>query len=95
MTYAEAMKHPAKSGIGWAHIEHDSPSMQAATADSLSRYLCIRAEAIYDWAIRQDVSLLDSAKQFIDTPDLLLVCVLNNWSIDHAVAEIAKTERED
>ena len=87
MTYKQAMAYPAKHG-GWAHIAKDSESMQACTADAMGRNLCIRSAAIYDWAIRQNVSLRDSAKLFIDTPDLLLCCVLNDWTVEHTLSQL-------
>ncbi len=90
MTYKEAMAYPAKSRIGWAHIDKDSDSMQAFTADCLGRQCCIRPEAIYNWAKTHGVSLRDKAKLFRDTADLLLICVLNNWTLDNALNQLQK-----
>ena len=77
MTYKQAMAYHAKHG-GWAH----------AAAEPLGRVLCIRPEAIYNWAIKHNVSLLEKAKQFIDTPDLLLCCVLNDWTVEHTLGKL-------
>ncbi len=87
MTYKQALAYPAKHD-GWGHIETDSESMQAATAAGLARKYCLRPESIYKWALAMKVPLRNSIDVFFDNPDLLLVCVLNNWTINKGLAEL-------
>ena len=88
MTYKQALAYPAKSGIGWAHIEDGGPSMQAATAGALARKFCLRPESIYNWAIEQGLCLRKWSRLFLDNPDLLFVCVLNDWGIQQGLDEL-------
>jgi len=87
MTYEQAWAYPPKHG-GWAQVDINGPSIQAAVAEVLGQQLCIRAEAVYDWAMEQNVSLRDNAKLFINTPDLLLCCVLNDWSVEYTLEKL-------
>ena len=85
-TYQQAMKAPtAKGGRGWKYA--DAASMQAATAQALAVQHCLNPKAVYDWANRHHVSLFDQRKRLM-TPDLLLVAVLNDWSVDRAEQEM-------
>jgi hypothetical protein len=87
-TYKQAMKAPtAKGGRGWKYA--GDASTQATLAFSLGVKWCINADAIYDWANRHDVRLFDERKKLHDTADLLLVAVLNDWSIERTERELA------
>jgi hypothetical protein len=81
-TYQQALKAPTgRQGEGWAHA--GAASMQAAMAMALGVEHCLAPQAIYDWGNRHDVNLRDQRKRLM-TPDLLLVAVLNDWTLDHA-----------
>jgi pimeloyl-ACP methyl ester carboxylesterase len=87
MTYQQAIKAPTgKGGRGWKYA--DAASMQAAYAQALGVQYCLTPEAIWDWANRHDVSLWQHRKRLTSVADLLLVAVLNNWSLDHAEKQL-------
>jgi hypothetical protein len=79
-TYQQALKAPtSRQGRGWAHA--GAASMQAGMAMALGMEHCLGPQAIYDWANKHDVNLRDQRKRLM-TPDLLLVAVLNDWTLD-------------
>lgn len=91
-SYKQAMKAPtAKGGRGWKYA--GDASMQATVAMALGAKCCIVAESIYDWANRHDVRLFDDRKKLHDTDDLLLIAVLNDWSIERTEREMARAMR--
>ena len=87
MTYRQALAFPAKNG-GWSHMERGCDSLDVVVAQSLGLKFCIRPESVYKWAKSQNIILQDTVKTFIDNPDLLLVCVLNDWTINQALTEL-------
>jgi len=85
-TYQTALKKPTgRKGKGWAHA--DEASMQAAVAQALGIQCCLNPQNIYDWANRHDISLFAQRKRLM-VPDVLLVAVLNDWTIDRTEAEM-------
>ncbi len=92
MTYKEALAYPAKHE-GWAHVGKDSPSMWAVAAQALGRTYCIRPEAIYNWAVKHTVNLQEQLSTFIDNSDLLLVCVLNDWTVACGQSELLAADK--
>ena len=88
-SYKAAMKAPTgKGGRGWKYAS--AASDQAALAEALGWKWCLNAEAIYYWGNRHNVVLFEHRKRLYDDPDLLLVAVLNDWSIERTEREIAK-----
>ena len=91
--YRNAMERPCKSGGGgWAHA--DKESMQASQAQTLGVRHCMQPKSIFDWAVKHKVDLLAARKLLHPYNDILLVAVLNNWSIEKTQAEIAKAAKE-
>lgn len=89
MTYQQAIKAPTgKHGRGWKYA--DAASMQAAMAQALGVKWCLSPEAIWSWANRHDVSLWEHRKKLTSVNDLLLVAVLNNWTLGEAEEQLRK-----
>ena len=87
-TYQQALKEPtSRSGKGWAHA--GPASMQATMAQALGAQHCLNPQAVYDWANRHDVTLFKERKR-LQTPDLLLVAVLNDWTLERVEGEMKK-----
>ena len=85
-SYQQAVKAPiAPKGEGWAYAR--PASMQAAMAQALSLKWCLVGQAIYDWANRHRISLWDQRRR-LESPDLLLIAVLNDWNLDRAEQEL-------
>jgi hypothetical protein len=86
-SYKQALAAPtAKGGRGWAHA--DAASMQAALCQALGIKWCINPEAIWKWANRHNISLWEHRKRLTFVNDLLLVAVLNDWTLDHTEREL-------
>ena len=86
-SYNQALKAPtSKGGTGWAHA--DAASMQAAMAQALGVKWCLNAQAIYDWANRHNISLWEHRKRLTTVTDLLLISVLNDWSLNRTEKEL-------
>lgn len=85
-SYKKALAAPtAKGGRGWKYADADS--MQAAMAQALGLQFCLNPQSIYDWATRHGVSLRAERNRLMKA-DVLLVAVLNNWSIERAEQEL-------
>jgi hypothetical protein len=82
-TYQQALAQP--KGKGWAHA--GPASIQAALAQALGMKFCLNPKAIYDYANRHDTSLWENRKK-LEQPDLLLVAVLNDWTLDRTEHEL-------
>jgi len=88
-SYKEAMAAPTRrGGRGWKYAE--GASMQAAVAESLGWKWCLTPESIYNWSNKHGVRLFDQRKRLHDDPDLLLIAVLNDWSLDRTERELAR-----
>ena len=88
-SYKAAMKAPTgKGGRGWKYA--GEASTQATLAFSLAVKWCITSEAIYNWANQHGIRLFDERKRLHETDDLLLVAVLNDWSLSRTEKELEK-----
>ena len=71
--------------MGWSKaFPHN---IQAALCQALGAQFCLNPQAIWDWANRHDTSLWENRKR-LEQPDLLLVAVLNDWTLDHTEHEL-------
>lgn len=85
-SYKQALAAPTRrGGKGWKHA--DAASMQAAVAQALGIQCCLNPQSVYDWAARHGVNLRDERKRLMK-PDVLLVAVLNDWTLDRTEHEL-------
>lgn len=85
-TYQQALSEPTSGkGRGWKYA--GPASMQAALAQALGLKHCLNPKAIFDWANRHNISLWETRKR-LEQPDILLVAVLNDWSLDQTEQEM-------
>jgi len=85
-TYQQALKAPtARNGKGWAHA--DEASMHAAMAQALGLSFCLNPQSVYDWANRHNLNLRHERNRPM-VPDVLLIAVLNDWTLDKTETEM-------
>ncbi len=57
MSYKQALKEGSR--VGWKYAQGEA--LIAAGADILGRLICLNAEIIYNWAVKENVDLSKSA----------------------------------
>jgi hypothetical protein len=81
LSYKDALAAPRVKRIGWKNAEPDS--LLASLSEIMGNTMCLRGEAIYDWALDHSVDYA-TLMPLRGDPDRLTAAVLNGVSLEKA-----------